>query len=443
METAGFVLGVLCGVGLFAIFALALALAINPFIGERDFTTAMIVLAAVVIVKLALLRILPGEPVDLSQFEMWARSMAQLGPTRIYDPAFACKYTPAYLYALWAAGAWAPRSEAGLRIFVESLCVICDLLFAVSAYVAVRRVAPARFALPTTIVLALNPAIIYTSTVWGQNDSAIVFAVLLSVLMAMDSRYGLAWAIAIVGALIKLQGLIALPILAWWTLINGRPADWLKSASAGLAAAIIVFAPFQLGHPWHFAFDVINSSAGFFPWASMNAFNLLLAWGGLLASDSSRIIGPVSFMMFGDALFGVVLVFAGWLVWRRPTQWVLMFAIFVAYLGMFDFMPRMHERYLYYAVALLAPLMFSSWETSAIYITLTTTSLLNMAYVFFNLVRIRGIVEGHLIVGPFGQLIIAVINVTAFALVANYGISVARDNNLEPFATTEPTTTAA
>jgi hypothetical protein len=140
------------------------------------------------------------------------------------------------------------------------------------------------------------------------------------------------------------------------------------------------------------------------------------------------VFGPISFFILGNFLFAVVCMMAGYIVWRRRTGWSLMFSVFLVYLGMFVFVPRMHERYLYYAVALLAPLTFSSWTTIALYVTLSATLLLDMICVFLELVHVRGIVEGHLIVGPHGQFAISIVNVVAFAAAAAYGLATASHN---------------
>ena len=194
---ASYVLGLICGLLLLALFTIALALAIRPMVreGDRRFRLALAIVGAVTIVKLALLRHLPGVTVDLMQFESWGRALAQFGPARVYDPEFVCKYTPAYLYALWPAAALAPNWPEYPRIFIESPAVIADFLLAVTVYAAARLSAPLRFALPASLLVALNPALIYTSTVWGQNDSAIAFPVLLSVVMAAESHFAIAWAL--------------------------------------------------------------------------------------------------------------------------------------------------------------------------------------------------------------------------------------------------------
>ncbi len=424
IDQTSYALGVLCGLCLLVLLAASLAVAIRPMLRERDrrFELVLAILVALAILKLVLLRFLPGDLVDLLQFESWGAAMARFGPAHIYDPQYVCKYTPAYLYALWPAAALAPDSGDGLRQFIEIPSIIADLLLAISVYAAVRRIAEVRFALPATLLAAFNPALIYSSTVWGQNDSALAFPVLLSVVMAVDSQFALAWALAIVAAMIKSQGLILLPILAGWTLMTGKVSDWFKAAGAALVTAIVVLAPFQLARPWHFLPDLYGSSVGWFPWASLNAFNLMLALGGMTVLDSDKVFGPVSFFMLGNFLFGIAYLIAGYIVWRRRAGWSLMFSVFLVYLEMFVFAPRMHERYLYYAVAMLAPLVFSSWATIVLYATLSATLLLDMLYVFFELVFVKGVVEGHLIIGPSGRFELALINVMAFVLAAIYGL---------------------
>jgi len=427
VDTAGYILGIVCGLLLYAVFARGLGIAVGPFKGDRNFQIALALLVAITIVKLALLRVLPGEPVDLSQFERWGQALTQFGPTHIYEPQFRCNYTPAYFYALWPGYALAPNNSDWQRMFVEGITILGDFFLGLAAYGAVRRIAEVRFAIPTILFLALNPAVIYTSTVWGQNDSAIAFPVLLSVVVALDSQYALAFAIAVVAAMVKAQGLMLLPILAWWTLTNGNFKDWLKSAGAAVATVVVVLVPFQLGHNWHFLIDVYSTSLGLFPWPEVNAFNLmLLLMGGRSVLDTDMLIGPISYSMIGKTLFAATLALAASIMYRRPSARGCLYAVFLVYFGMFLFLPRMHERYLYYAVALLAPLIFTSRTMMALYVTLSVTSLLDVAYVFFGLVRIPGWVEGHLFLSLESREAIASINVAAFTVAAGYGIAIAR-----------------
>jgi len=419
MDRLSYGVGVIDGLLLAVVFVRAVALALKPIVNARDkrFTLVAAIVIPLAILKVALLPYLPGVQVDLRQFEIWSLVMARYGPAHIYDPRWACIYTPAYLYVLWPAGAVAMGAGLNLRIMVELPLVVADLLLAIIVYAAARRVSSERAASVAALLVAFNPALIYASAVWGQNDSVLAFVVLLSVLMAADRRLATAWAIALVAGLIKAQGLMLLPLLAWWTLIASDRRDWTRIAAAGVGTAILVIAPFQLARPWHFIWDIYSSSANFFPWASVNAFNFMLVMGGLVVGDSNKALGPISYFALGNSLFAISYALAASIIWRRRTTWFLFYSVFIVYLGMFTFAPRMHERYLFYAVALMAPMLSTSRTIATLYAVFSVTLFLDAAYVFFDLVR-----GGHLPLGPDARFEIAIVNVAAFVVVAIYGI---------------------
>jgi len=435
-EAASCALGIGCGLVLLTLFVAAIALTIAPLVRERDrrFAVALMLLAAIMIAKLALLPFFPGYVGDINQFQLWGWVMARLGPAHIYDPQYVCRYTPGYLYALWPSAAIAShlqpasmlqgRLEA-LRISIEAPPIIADFLLCISAYAALRRTAPEWLALPGTLLLALNPAMIYTSTVWGQNDSALMLPVLLSLLLAADSRYPMAWAMAAIAVLIKAQGLLLLPILAWWTSLTGGWPNWLRSATAFISTAIVVIAPFQLAREWHFIIDVYGSSLGFFPFASVNAFNLMAVLGGLDVPDNVQIIGGISYFILGNSLLAMVCVFAGRILWHKRTERSLLFSSFLVYLALFVLGTRIHERYLYFAVVMLTPLIFESRATIALYAVLTATLLL-------NLVHVKQMIEPGFFL--YGRNPIAtaagIVNLAAFAVAAGQGFITATDRRV-------------
>ncbi len=64
-------------------------------------------------------------------------------------------------------------------------------------------------------------------------------------------------------------------------------------------------------------------------------------------------------------------------MWRVRSPRALLYAAFLAYLGFFVLPTRIHERYLYFALALLTPLALDSWATITMYAALTATFLVN------------------------------------------------------------------
>jgi Gpi18-like mannosyltransferase len=422
-------LGVVDGLLLAAVFAWAVVLTLKPSVRARDkrFTVVAALVISLAILKVALIPYLPLEQVDLFQFEIWARAMALYGPAHIYDPRFVCNYPPAYLYVLWPFGAIAAQTGATPQVTVELPLVLGDFLLALIVYAAAEKICTASTAAASAaLMVAFNPALIYISAVWGQNDSVLALMILLSVLMAAERRFAMAWAIAVIGGMIKPQGLMLLPLLAWWTLIATDGRDWTRSGAAAIGTAVLVIAPFQLAHPWHFIPDVFAESANLFPWGSVNAFNLMLAMGGLVVLDSAKAIGPVSYFELGSFLYALATALAGWIIWRHRTPWFLFYSAFIIYLGMFTFAPRMHERYLFYAVALLAPMLATSGLVAALYGILSATLFLDTAYVFFNFLHIPGAVEGYLPLGPDARFAISITNVAAFGAAAIIGILAVR-----------------
>ncbi|HUO04116.1 MAG TPA: glycosyltransferase family 39 protein [Candidatus Binataceae bacterium] len=425
-QNAIYILGSICGLAIFALVASAIAITIRPLIKERDrtFLTAIVLLFVIAIIKIALIPSFPGYLEDIKQFKLWASVLASLGPGKIYDPEYACKYTPAYLYALWPAGVLASafgtqHPEEALHIGVEIPLVLADFILAILAYAVLRRSVSAHLALIGTILLAINPAFIYTSLSWGQNDAVLTTLILLSVMLVAESRFAMGWAVAVIAALTKGQGLLMLPLLGIWTLACGRREDWLRSAGAALIAAIIVIAPFQFGHSWTWMFDLYAASFGWFPRATANAFNLMYLLGGLWSADSATMAG-ISYFALGAILMSAAILFAGYVVWRRPEPSTLMFSVFFAYLAMFVLGTRIHERYLYFAAALIVPLLFESRASPALYAVLTATLL-------FNLIYARMALEGQARLGPHDSAatLAAIANVGAIVTAALWGIFIA------------------
>src|SRR5262249_40059911 len=156
-------------------------------------------------------------------------------------------------------------------------------------WMAMRTRSWRRFGAP--MLFALNPALLFTSVAWGQNDSVLTLPVLLSLLMVAESNYALAAAVAALAVLIKLQGLIVLPILGVWMLTRARTRDWIASTLAFVGTVLIAMAPFQIGKPWNFLARLIESSADYFPFTSLNAFNLMALMVGMRLPDSATRLG--------------------------------------------------------------------------------------------------------------------------------------------------------
>ena len=381
----GRIVGVFCGGLLLVLVAYSFFLYCKPLFEDEGegLVWAFLLLLGIAVIKIALLPVLPGLGIDVGSYQAWALRMAQVGPARMYESGYFLDYPPGYLYLLWAAGAAGHAlglTGDMLRVMVESPAIIGDLLLGGLIFAVVRRAAPASLAYGAMALFALNPALLYDTEVWGQSDSIPALLMLLSLVTLLDEEYELGWGLAALAVLTKPQALALMPVLGLWTLIKGERPAWLRSALAFLAFAMVAIAPFQIGHPWSWLFDLYSSTAGYYHETAVNAFNLMALIFGLRRDDATTLAG-VSCFTIGMALVAALYAFVAYLLWARPDRKGLLMAAFIAILGFFVLAPRMHERYLYAALVVLIPLAIESPVALAMYAGLTVTLMFNLVYV--------------------------------------------------------------
>ena len=414
--------GAFSGLLLLALLCYSLWVYVAPLLksGDRDFLRALAALLAITALKVAMLPFFDGYRNDVASYESWALQMAAGGPARIYHAGYFLDYPPGFLYALWLAGAIASALRAGgtaLRMIVEAPAMVADFALAGLTFAIVRRIGPSRrvAAYVATVLVALNPALLYDTVVWGQSDSVLALVVALSMAMALDGEFELAWGLATLGVLVKPQALMFVPVLGLWTLLKAPYARWWRAVLSAVVVATIGVMPF--GHSWYWILELYRSTAAYYHETSVNAFNLMALLGGLRKPDSDALAG-ISLFTFGMSLLVPLYVFVGWRLWRDRTSHGLMFATFAALFGFFMFAPRMHERYLYAGLAFAAPLAVESMEMAAVFAIVTATGLFNLAYVLHTL-------NTTVFLDSRDSLAMAAsaINVAALVLAADYGFA--------------------
>jgi Gpi18-like mannosyltransferase/predicted membrane-bound dolichyl-phosphate-mannose-protein mannosyltransferase len=417
----GELVGLVAGLVLLAIVGFAIYRLVAPLFKERDeaLELTLLVLGLLWVVKTAALTLFPGFGADVASYQAWALQIASAGPAHTYQHGYFLDYPPGYLYALWLAGILAKAIGAAgttLRIIVESPALVADFFLALVVFASVRRSDRAPMAMAAMLMVALNPALLFDTVVWGQSDSVMTLVMWLSVVAALGSEFELAWALAAISVLVKPQGLILLPVLGWWTLLKGDFGTYVRSALAAVAVFIVGILPFQIGHPWNWIIELYSSTAAYYHETSVNAFNLMALVGGLRQSDSGRVFG-ISYFAFGMGMLVPLYAFVAWTLWRARTAWGLYFASFVALLGFFMFAPRMHERYLYPALVFAVPLALESAQMLVVFAILTVTCLVNLAYVKHALETVV-FLQAH----DGVAMATAALNLGAFALAVQYSL---------------------
>jgi dolichyl-phosphate-mannose-protein mannosyltransferase len=377
--------GLFSGLVLLGLVAYALWICAEPIWNDTrtEIGTALLILAAIWVAKTSMLPLFPGLGSDVGSYQAWADRIATYGPAFTYQRDYFLDYPPGYLYALGAAGLIAKlvgASGTSARVIVESPALIGDLLLAITVFIYLRSAGYQRGAYLGMLLIALNPTMLYDSVVWGQSDSILTLVLLLCVLTLMREKHELTWGLAALALLIKPQALALFPVLGFWTLLKLDWRGWWRPAFAFLAIAVVGTAPFQINHEWSWIFSLYVSTAAYYHETSVNAFNFIALVAGLRRSDTVTALGISAFTL-GISLLAALYLFVAWTLWKRQTIRAMLYASFIAIFGFFMLAPRMHERYLYPALAFIVPLAIAEPAMLALFGVLTLTGLFNLAYI--------------------------------------------------------------
>ena len=329
---------------------------------------------------------------DLASYASWASSMAEYGPGGFYANAGFADYPPAYLYVLWGTGLLA-GSAGDVGEFIKLPPILFDIAVAYVIFRLVRGwtwpgARSETLALAAAALYLFNPVTMYDSALWGQTDAAGALVLLLGIAALMRGNSEGAAALAATAALVKPQfGVVLIPLVAFVLIKRhllqpssgprNRPwapeplARWLERSQGPLrlvtafAAAWLAFfviaLPFGMG-PLEYL-ERMFGTAGGYGYLTVNAYNL---WA-LLGADGSPSLAealnwnedtaPLLGLLPGVAI-GAALLMAGFL-WGtvraavRDDRWTLIAAATFLAIAFFILPTRVHERYIFPAIALL------------------------------------------------------------------------------------------
>jgi Gpi18-like mannosyltransferase len=392
--------------------ATALAEAQSPGLSTALALAGMLLLALVV--RLALIGA-DGFRNDVSTFESWALTLADHPLREFFAKAGFADYPPGYFFILWAVGhayrllIHSDPTYSALKVAIKLPAILADLVDAYLVYVMVRRFASLAWAFGAAAFVAFNPAFIFISAYWGQVDSvagALTLGALLLVLGAEGagrraatlSLVG-AWLILAYSILVKPPAIVLVPIFLAYPFTTDDPAvRALRLRATGLgvvgsfALAYVVALAFNPGSnplaQYAWLYGRYAYASGVYPYSSVNAFNLYAMVHRFWEPDSqllpSLTIGDrvrgIPQYAWGVGLFlAAALLVVSRLVQRRDALATLEAAMLLS-LGYFVLATRMHERYVFNAVLLAAPLIFYRRRYLYAAILLSITLLANLFY---------------------------------------------------------------
>ena len=371
------------------------------------------VIALGVLLRLVVLRS-PGFPSDVATFQAWAERLADIGPSRFYEPGYFSDYPPAYLYVLWLLGALFDGEL--LRLAVKAMSIPADIAIALIAAGIVWRAAGRVNAVLASALWMLAPGPIFAGPYWGQVDAVGTVPLMGSLVMAGRGRWGWAGALAGLSVMVKPQfGIALIIVLAAAAIVWIREADWrppLWALGTSAMTVAVLGLPFRSGPAELIA--LVRSASETYPYTSLYAFNIWSIVGDFWKPDDDYVV-------IGGVLLVIGLIASCAPLWRRRDVATLLAAGALAACAFYFLPTRAHERYLFPAFALLLPLAAVRARLLVPYITLAVAFAASLYFAFTrypqNDLRSPQLLEDTLFTRN-GQIFIALVMLGVAAFIA-------------------------
>ncbi|MFN8674306.1 MAG: phospholipid carrier-dependent glycosyltransferase [Candidatus Sericytochromatia bacterium] len=252
-----------------------------------------------------------GHPTDINNFRIWSMDVTKKGIFDFFQPSPVgtwCDYPPGYIWVLYLTGkiysfidpTFANWSGSLFTTFTKFPGILAEIINIYLIYFISRRYVPSSIAIGAATIYAFQPAMFYESAVWGQMDSVTVTFLMLTLLFMIDKKFDLAILVTAINCMMKPQGILLIPLLAFVGLYNlvisNDKSKLLRQAILGLLYGIgyvyLITLPITKDLtqviPWLYQHYV--AQADLYPFSSIQAFNLW-ALTGMWQKDSREILG--------------------------------------------------------------------------------------------------------------------------------------------------------
>jgi hypothetical protein len=316
----------------------------------------------------------PGHGGDITAFVQWAEGTARWGLGGYYAHAGESNYPP-MLYLLWPLGV--ALDGPALAFAIRPLSVPFDLALGWLLYdVVARATGRERDGLLAAGFYLLNPAVLIVGPIWGQVDGMGALPMVASIIAVNRGRVAAAGALAVLAGLVKPQFGIAAFTLAGLALFWLRSPDGVRRLAilglGAIGAFVVILVPLGLGPVSYL--DLMGDTFTRYPYISQFGFN---PWG-MVFGFSDR---DDQWFALGTALGVAGIAASLWLLRRRHDLVGLLGVSVLVGLAIYFLPTRVHERYLFGAIAFLAPLAVLERRTRWPFVALSLVFFGTLVYV--------------------------------------------------------------
>ncbi|HWO73298.1 MAG TPA: glycosyltransferase 87 family protein [Dehalococcoidia bacterium] len=244
-----------------------------------------------------------------------------------------------------------------------------------------------RAALAVAALYAFNVGVLYDSGYWGQTDSLVTFFMVAAVFALLERRPVASCLLLAAGLLIKPQAVVVAPLLGLAVLRNHgfkATAQGAAAAAAMYMGAILYFIIKAGWDPVHRVYSAILDPESRVSVSAWNLWQPLQYYEHARPSDVLLRAGgvAVSYETVSNLLIGLaVALLAAYVLRSRDGHKLFIGASFLVF-AFFMLPMKMHERYLFPVLALLAPAAVLERPWLALYGVLTVTFTLNVSAIF-------------------------------------------------------------
>ena len=344
----------------YAVAFLMIFLAAYYLIGKKKVTIQLsnrkILILAILgvgfLLRISLATMITGHPFDLNTFRNWATTAAN-NFSQFYQGHNASDYPPLYIYVLFLIGKIGSLSTLSpyFTLLLKLPSIVADIATSFLIYKVARKYLSLEISILLAAFYTFNPAIFINSTIWGQVDSFFTLIIVSAIVLLSEKKISLATILFTSAVLMKPQGIIFLPVLFFEVIRQKTLKTWLKVFISALVTAVVIVLPFSLNTNGLWIFNLFAGTLAEYPYASVNAFNFLSLLGANFVKDAGTLL-VLSYHNWG--LIAIVMITASsWFLFIKGKSRVYASAAALLLIdGVFTFSTRMHERYLFPAVAL-------------------------------------------------------------------------------------------
>lgn len=342
----------------------------------------------------------PGFVADIAFWKSWSLAAVDHGIVWTAHNTN-INYPPGFIYVLWLMGKiysllgnahdynnyW--RENNFWFLFAsKSIAITSDIIITCLIYWFFSKKEKSNLPLLLSSVFFLNPVVILDSALWGQVESFGILFTLVAIILLFYRHPLPAAAVFTVGILMKLQNIIYIPLFFLFILRYFNFKTLAKSLGVAALTFTVVTFPFILANDLKQVLYLMTINVDFFPWLSLNAFNLwwiVAGAAGMQITDKITVLGILNAKTVGLLIFISFYFLSTVLLLLKPTARNFLLSLTIAIFAFFLFTTQSHERYSYpVIVSLLILYPFLEGRTTKLILFFWTVYALLTLTIFFN-----------------------------------------------------------